>query len=475
MNKKIIIALGTIGLFLLIIIAVILFGVIKTNEELLDGNIGAKKSTIPMVEYRWDIIVPDDYSTIQEAIDYANKGDCIFVRNGVYKENIVVDKEELFMQGEDKFTTIIDGGKITDAVILSASDVTIQGFTISNGWNKNEYLWDVAGVKIYSSNVIIKGNRITSNRLGITVMTPAYNLTISDNSFIGDSIDLGNYLYSSTLTKDDFLHEITNNTVNGKPLYYYKNKQDFSVPTDAGGIILANCTNAIIKDMYLSNADFSIVLGYCSHCIIENSTIMDTDGELILMHSENNTIQNNYASNSLHGICLDFESKNNIVRYNEVSDNWVGISALTSSSNNRVYGNIVHDNGAGIMISTYVSKLQSQGNTISENEIYNNNVGIQIGKASFDNIIQDNDISKNKIGVQLKNSSDGNTIRYNNFKKNFPITAVFNGCSTNTWDHNYWNRPRILPKPIIGYKTIGKVPIPWINIDRHPAKQPYDL
>ena len=38
------------------------------------------------------IIVPDEYSSIQEAINNANEEDTIFVRAGIYYEHVVVNK-----------------------------------------------------------------------------------------------------------------------------------------------------------------------------------------------------------------------------------------------------------------------------------------------------------------------------------------------------------------------------------------------
>jgi len=423
-----------------------------------------------------DIIIPDDYSTIQEGINHAHPGDKILVRPGVYKGNIVVDKEGLFIQGEDKFTTVIDGEKTTeDAVIISAQNVAMQGFTITNARGEGIYLWDQSGIKIFSSNASITDNRFISNRIGINVYTPAYNITISNNEFIDDSIILGNYFNSPEypeLTKDDFLHTIENNTVNGRPLYYYKNQNDFTVPVDAGQIILVNCSNISIRDMYMSRNDFSIILAYCTNCIVENMTISDNDGEILLFHSENNTIQNNTVSNTFKGVCLEIESKNNIVRYNDFSYNYVGISVFTSSSDNQIYRNHVHNNeGSGIEVISFHGGSQHD-NIISENYIYNNKLGIRLQQNSVNNIIRNNTISKNSIGLLLSDSSNNNEITYNTFRKNL-LSAVFIGCVTNTWNHNYWNRPRVLPKTIVGLRRVGKVSVPWINFDLHPAKTPY--
>ena len=46
------------------------------------------------------IYVPDDYPMIQEAVDAASDGDTIIVRDGIYKENVVMDKR-LSLIGED--------------------------------------------------------------------------------------------------------------------------------------------------------------------------------------------------------------------------------------------------------------------------------------------------------------------------------------------------------------------------------------
>ncbi len=53
------------------------------------------------------IVVPDDYSSIQEAINNAIEGNTIFIKKGTYVENPVVNKS-VSLIGEDRDSTVID-------------------------------------------------------------------------------------------------------------------------------------------------------------------------------------------------------------------------------------------------------------------------------------------------------------------------------------------------------------------------------
>ena len=63
-----------------------------------------------MEAYADEIVVPDQYSTIQAAINHANDGDTISVRAGVYYEHVVVNKT-VALVGENKETAVIDGNR----------------------------------------------------------------------------------------------------------------------------------------------------------------------------------------------------------------------------------------------------------------------------------------------------------------------------------------------------------------------------
>ena len=76
------------------------------------------------------IRVPDDYPTIQSAIDAASSGYNINVSSGTYFELLVIDKPLKLMGENKKNTTIIDGGGSGNCVNITADNVEIRGFMI---------------------------------------------------------------------------------------------------------------------------------------------------------------------------------------------------------------------------------------------------------------------------------------------------------------------------------------------------------
>jgi hypothetical protein len=79
------------------------------------------------------IIVPDDYPTIQQAVDAANSGDIIYVRAGIYHERVrISDRSNLQIIGEDSSNTAVDTvgmGAPGPLWIYRSSNITIKGFS----------------------------------------------------------------------------------------------------------------------------------------------------------------------------------------------------------------------------------------------------------------------------------------------------------------------------------------------------------
>ena len=77
------------------------------------------------------IFVPDDFSTIQEAIKAASDGDIIIVRDGVYVENVDVLKSVSIISENGPDSTIVVANASYDSVFdIFSKNVTLVGFTI---------------------------------------------------------------------------------------------------------------------------------------------------------------------------------------------------------------------------------------------------------------------------------------------------------------------------------------------------------
>ena len=130
--------------------------------------------------------------TIQEGIGNASVGNTVFVYNGIYYENVIVNKT-VNIYGEEKESTIIDGGGDGDVVTLNADIVSVWNFTIRNS---GPYA-DRAGIQMYSSENTICNNIITDNKYGVRIYSSSSINQILDNT-IGPSVNDGICLFSSS-------------------------------------------------------------------------------------------------------------------------------------------------------------------------------------------------------------------------------------------------------------------------------------
>jgi parallel beta-helix repeat protein len=308
------------------------------------------------------IIIPDQFPTIQEGIDNSNPGDIIFVRSGIYKENLVIDKERLYLLGEDKFNTVIDGNQEGCTINLTSENTIIENFTIIGGGFDHDVFRNFfrAGIRVTGSNNIIFNNIFKKNRLGISGVRVS-NLTIKNNTFIEDGITFTCYENDGRpkIKLKYYVHNIENNTVNGKPLYYFFNEENKSIDNwEIGQLILVNCTNFRIKNVSISKTDWGPIFAFCNKCSLENCNILENSIAIWSLKSNNNLFQFNIVSNNYYrGVILDYNSNNNIIKYNTLFNNLCGVEIEWYSNNNLITkNNFLNHSVSGFEHQSFFSK-----------------------------------------------------------------------------------------------------------------------
>jgi parallel beta-helix repeat protein len=372
--------------------------------------------------------------------------------------------------------------------LLYSSSNTISENTISDNENYGLYLSS-------SDNATISGNNIYGNGGdGIYLYRSQSTLTeniVTDNTRVGINIrDNRSYtlrnnamsentynLHINGSTHSEFIHDIDeSNTVNGKPIYYWIDHHNETVPSDAGYVALIDSNNITVQDLTLTNNHYGLHVWNSSFITIQNMNITNNFVGVSVRYSNNITINENNISNNIgyetlygNGISIS-RSNDNTITNNIVSNNSnnSGIQ-IYYSDNNNISDNEICENERGGMYVSFSDFNIISGNIVSGNDYH----GIKFANSN-DNTVTENTVSDNyEYGVYLS-SSNNNTFYYNNILNN---TQQFqNYSSTNTWDNgtgkgNYWSDYTGLDDGT-GGRTIGDgvgdTNLPHNEVDNYP-------
>ena len=298
----------------------------QSRQQSSTGSTVVTKATTPTSYDGNTLYVGGDglgnYSSIQDAIDDAEWDDTVFVYDdsSPYHEHIIIDKR-IQLIGEEKNTTIIDGGGFDDVILIGgyADGVTITGFTIQNSGNDfydaaieirtmgtlitNNKIVDIPGMGIYCNNMdywsewnILSGNIITNNKCGvfldISLNNKIYDNHVSDNGF---GIWIGRSQLPSA-KRNLFLDEFFNNV--------YRN----TITNNTYGVLLSPSWYAYIYENNITNNKYGIkidtpYLCSCNYNYIYQNNIMNNGDGVIIWESayspakDNYVYQNNFIGN----------------------------------------------------------------------------------------------------------------------------------------------------------------------------------
>jgi parallel beta-helix repeat protein len=414
---------------------------------------------------------------IQSAVDGADVGETIFVRNGSYTENVDADKT-LTLRGEGADVVTVTAADSGDHVFeVSADRVNISGFAVSgavdgyrtagvylndtdhcdisrNNASNNDYgiclyssdnntltdniasnndhgiyLWYSSnnnnltknnassngnGIKLSDSrNNTLASNIASNNHFGIWLIGDSNNNTLASNTANFNShhgiyliFSSNNTLTNNTISKNkcnfgvygsslsEHIQSIdASNMVDEKPIYYWVNQEDETIPCDAGFVGVVNCTNITVRDQTLMKNRGGVLFAYTNDSRIVNVTSGSNEYHgICLLSSSNNTLANNTVSKNVCGIYM-YRSSNNTLEKNTASNNhgsgWTIIHGypdgnsitipcggdgifLDFSSNNSITCNLLQNNtNRGVYLKGESTNNKISCNNIIENGNYN--------------------------------------------------------------------------------------------------------
>jgi parallel beta-helix repeat protein len=288
--------------------------------------------------------------------------------------------------GESKFSTIIDGQALGSVINITASNVTVTGFTARN--SKFGY----GGIRVYQSNGDnVSGNIVKNNYDGILFYS-SNGSTVSDNN--AQSNEYGIHLYGSSEVN------VSGNAASG----------------NMNGIHLdVSSNNTVIDNDASSNSGNGIYLyGSSNNTVLGNDLFSNLGGGIGVQYSGNNTVLSNIASRNGYGVYF-YGSDGNILGDDVVSFN----------------------NESGMLL------FGSAENTVTSSDISNNTFGIWFINSDGNGVSGNNVSSNGQFGIRLWNSSS-NIFFHNNFVGNAVqnVEQPTNTSLFNLWDYdgegNFW-------------------------------------
>ncbi len=353
------------------------------------------------------IYVGDDstYKTIQAAVDAANPGDTIMVKNDTYNENIVVNTNGITLIGNSSVYTNLSAGANV-GVQINANWVNVSGFNISTTGPATDKYGIYVPVSYGNNN--ITGNTIT------TMGQSGYGIYMdvsSNNDVMDNRINTtGENAYGI------FLDASLNNNITGNIIN--------TTGSNASGIQLWMASNNNIRGNNIITTEqngFGIHLIQSSNNNNLTANIINTTGQnahgIQLLQSSNNNLTNNIINTSGmngFGINLEVSSSNN-----ELSNNTLttvgqyanGIGLYTNSNNNNLTDNRIDTSNQyarGIILNDHSNRNNLTNNTIDT--IGQNGYGIYLSQSS-NNLLNENKIRTSGLwgyGIDIYRSSNNN-------------------------------------------------------------------
>ena len=219
-----------------------------------------------------EIVVPDDYQTIQDAINHAQDYDTIRVRPGTYHEHLTINVIALNLIGESPSNTIIDGSGSGTVVLINSYVVDIHGFKIQNGENGISFGDRSIGCVIHEN--IISSNEIGVNS-GISHSSQIYHNTFVDNTDNAHCESDITIWYNNEINEGNYWDDYTGVDADGDGI------GDTPYIINPGGVSNSNDKYPLMTPLQLNNAPNKPTCKYSKNNDEIVISTIDTDGDIV--------------------------------------------------------------------------------------------------------------------------------------------------------------------------------------------------
>jgi parallel beta-helix repeat protein len=178
---------------------------VRSSPAVADGMVFVGSHDNTVYAFGNVIRVPEDYPTIQEAIDAADPGATIIIAPGTYNESIIIDKPLTIIGGKGSSTDFAGGGSGIAVTILPEASGTIVTNIVITNWDQGIFIDNASECKIYDntmylmgdSGIVIDGDNASNNLV--------YSNTICSNNIAIDLAEssTGNIIYANTISDND--------------------------------------------------------------------------------------------------------------------------------------------------------------------------------------------------------------------------------------------------------------------------------
>jgi len=305
--------------------------------------------------------------SILQAVELADDGDKIVIREGVYKEHDIEITKSLDLVGEGN--PIIDGENKGTVISIHADNFSLRGLTIVNVGQS--YTKDFAGILINGSHdFLIEDNLLENVFFGILVEKSAKG-TIRNN-------------------------RLTSNAV--------------SQASSGNGIHLWHCSEMIIHSNEVSGLRDGIYFEFVKNSqVYENRSHENLRYGLHFMFSNNNSYYENVFRNNGAGVAIMF-SKFVEMRRNKFLHNWGSASyglLLKEIYDAEIEDNVFEQNTIGISVdgSTRIN--------YKHNDFLRNGWAVKIIGACYDNVFSENNFLNNALDLSYNSKINSNRFENN--------------------------------------------------------------